>query len=78
MLLAFSGSPQSTRIFPNQVRLLYRGALEAYIATVINVVLLATIQRYRIPLQIVLAWLLYMFVLTTGRALLVWKYWRSA
>jgi signal transduction histidine kinase len=76
-LLAFPGSPQSARIFPDQVRLLYRGALEAYIATAINVVLLAAIQRYRIPSQIVLAWVLYMFVVTTGRALLVWKYWRS-
>jgi hypothetical protein len=76
-LPTFFGTPRSARILPDQVRLLYGGALEAYIATAINVVLLAAIQRSRVPPQIVLAWLLYMFEVTAGRALLVWKYWRS-
>jgi signal transduction histidine kinase len=59
------------------VKLLYGGAVEAYIATVLNVVLLAAIQRSRIPPLIVMGWLLYMLAITTGRALLVWQYWRS-
>lgn len=74
---AISVSPQNKRVFPDQVRLLYEGAGEAYIATVINVLLLAAIQHYRIAPQIVVVWLLYMLVITTGRALLVWRYWRS-
>jgi hypothetical protein len=74
---ASSGHPYSASIFPEQVRLLYRGAVEAYIATAINAVLLAAIQRDRISPQIVIVWLLYMFLVTAGRTLLVVNYWRS-
>jgi signal transduction histidine kinase len=74
---AFSSNSHSKKIFPDQVRLLYAGAIEAYIATAVNVVLLAAIQWYRIPPLIIIGWLLYMFVVTASRALLVWKYWRS-
>lgn len=76
-LLAFCGSPQNAKVFHEQVRLLYQGAVEAHIVTAINVVLLAAIQRSVIPHHIILAWVFYMFVVTTGRALLVWAYWRS-
>jgi hypothetical protein len=76
-MLSFFRSPQHSKIFPDQVRLLYGGAVEAYIATAINVILLAAVQRYHVPFYIVLTWLLYMLMVTASRGLLVWKYWQS-
>jgi hypothetical protein len=73
----FASHSHSERIFPDQVRLLYAGAIEAYIATAVNVVLLAAIQWDRIPPLMIIGWLLYMFAVTASRALLVWTYWRS-
>ena len=72
-----SGRPHSSQIFPEQVKLLYGGAVEAYIATAINAVLLALVQFGHIPLQIIVTWLTYMVFVTAGRTLLVVTYWRS-
>ena len=72
-----SGRPHSWQIFPEQVRLLYGGAVEAYIATAVNTVLLAIVQRDHISLQIIVAWLFYMALILAARTLLVVSYWRS-
>lgn len=59
------------------MRLLYRGAPESYIATLVNAVLLALIQRQQIEPSIVLSWLVYIFLVTAGLGVLVYKYWQS-
>jgi signal transduction histidine kinase len=76
-MLARSGNPLSDRIFPEQVRLLYRGAREAYIATVVNAALLVFIQVHEIAARLVVLWFVYILLITAGRALLVYAYWRS-
>lgn len=63
----------SGRVFLEQVRLLYRGAPESYIATLVNAVLLALIQRQQIEPSIVLSWLVYIFLVTAGLGVLVYS-----
>jgi hypothetical protein len=70
-MLARPGNPLSDRIFPEQVRLLYRGAREAYIATVVNAALLVFIQVHEIAARLVVLWFVYILLITAGRALLV-------
>ena len=59
------------------MRLLYRGAPESYIATIVNAILLALIQRQQIEPYIILSWLVYILLVTAGRTLLVYKYRQS-
>ena len=70
-------NPLSGRVFPEQVRLLYRGAPESYIGTILAAGLLVLIQRQQIERYIVLSWLLYILLVTVGRSLLVYRYWQS-
>ncbi len=68
---------RSSRVFSEQVRLLFRGALEAYVATVVVAALVAYIQRRVIAPSVVVAWLAYMLAVTGVRTALVYRYWRS-
>jgi signal transduction histidine kinase/ActR/RegA family two-component response regulator len=61
-----------------QIRLLYANAPFGFVATVLNVVLLALIQWQVMASPIILAWLASMLVLTTLRAVLVWRFQRNA
>ena len=65
-------------IFPEQVRLLYRGALEGLLATAINAPVLAYIQRHVIATHILGWWLFYMALVTAARAGLVYRYCHSS
>ena len=72
------GTPTHTTapdIFPQQVRLLYSGALEGLLATAINAPVLAYIQRDVIAIQVLGWWLVFMAVVTAARAGLVYRYW---
>jgi signal transduction histidine kinase/ActR/RegA family two-component response regulator len=72
-----SAGTASANIFPQQIRLLYSGGVEGLLATAINALLLAYIQRDVIAGPIVGWWLLYMALVTLARAALVYRYWRS-
>jgi signal transduction histidine kinase len=63
---------------PQQVRLLYSGALEALLATALNAPVLAYIQRDVVGAQVLGWWLVYMAAMTVARASLVYRYWRSS
>jgi signal transduction histidine kinase len=67
----------TTDIFPQQVTLLYSGALEGLIATAVNAPVLAYIQRDVIPTQVIGWWLFYMAAVTLTRAGSVYRYWAS-
>jgi len=59
-----------------QIRLLYANAPAGFIATVLNVVLLALIQWQVIDPPRIVAWLAAMLALTALRAVLVWRFQR--
>src|SRR5438093_1704315 len=61
-----------------QIRLLYANAPAGFVATVLNVVLLALIQWQVIAPPRILAWLASMLALTALRAVLVWRFQRRA
>jgi len=59
-----------------QIRLLYANAPAGFIATVVNVVLLALTQWQVIAPPVILSWLSCMLALTVLRAVLVWHFQR--
>jgi hypothetical protein len=65
-------------IYAEQIRLLYANAPAGFVATVLNVVLLALIQWPVIAAPRILVWLASMLVLTALRAVLVWCFQRHA
>ena len=67
-----------TTTYPQQVRLLYSGGLEALLATTINAPILAYIQRDVIATNILGWWLFYMAAVVLIRAWLVHRYWHSS
>jgi signal transduction histidine kinase len=60
------------------MRLLYANAPAGFVATVLNVVLLALTQWPVIALPVILAWLACMLALTGLRAVVVWQFQRYA
>ncbi len=67
----------ASRIFSGQVELLYKGAFEAYLATIVNATILAYVQSPVIRASTVISWLVYVLVVTAARAALVYRYWHS-
>ena len=65
----------ASRIFSGQVELLYKGAFEAYLATIVNATILAYVQGHVIRASTIISWLVYIFVVTAARAALVYRYW---
>src|SRR2546426_4624459 len=65
-------------IHAEQIRLLYANAPAGFVATVLNVVLLAFSQGQVIVLSRVVSWLVSMLALTALRAVLVWRFQRRA
>ncbi len=65
-------------IHAEQIRLLYANAPAGFVATVLNVVLLALIQRQVIALPRIVSWLVSMLALTALRAVLVWRFQRCS
>ena len=59
-----------------QIRLLYANAPAGFVATVLNVVLLALTQWQVIAPPVILSWLSFMLALTVLRAVLVWQFQR--
>jgi signal transduction histidine kinase/ActR/RegA family two-component response regulator len=65
-------------IYAEQIRLLYANAPAGFVATVLNVVLLALIQWPVIASPRILSWLTSMLALTALRAVLVWCFQHSS
>jgi len=65
-------------IHAEQIRLLYANAPAGFVATVLNVVLLALIQWQVIAQPRIVSWLVAMLALTALRAVLVWRFQRHA
>jgi hypothetical protein len=65
-------------IHAEQIRLLYANAPAGFVATVLNVVLLALIQWPVIAPLRIMFWLASMLALTILRAVLVWRFQRHA
>src|SRR5262245_18499227 len=65
-------------IHAEKTRLLYANAPAGFVATVLNVVLVAVIQWPVIASPRIVAWLVSMLVLTALRAGLVWRFQRCA
>ena len=61
-----------------QIRLLYANAPAGFVATVLNVVLLAWIQWPVIAPPRIVSWLASMLALTALRAVLVWRFQRCS
>jgi hypothetical protein len=61
-----------------QIRLLYENADTGSVAALIVATLLAYSQYDVIPHFIVIAWLLYVVLISAGRFLLVRRYWRAS
>ena len=61
-----------------QIRLLYANAPAGFVATVVNVMLLAWIQGQVIALPRIVVWLASMLALTALRAVLVWRFQRRS
>ena len=64
-------------IHAEQIRLLYANAPAGFVATVVNVVLLAWMQWQVIAPRRIVAWLASMLALTVLRAVLVWRFQRA-
>ena len=71
-------SQNTDSMLPEQVRLLYGGAREAFFATLLNACLLAYMQRTVLPLSVLAAWLGYIVVVTIARSILVLRYRRAS
>jgi diguanylate cyclase (GGDEF)-like protein/PAS domain S-box-containing protein len=67
-------SRYSTELFAEQVRLLYKNAPLAYIATLMNGAILAFVQSAHISVPVVLAWYGSLVLVTAIRALIVRQY----
>ena len=65
-------------IYAEQIRLLYANAPASFVATVVNVVLLALIQWPVIASPRLVIWLAAMLALTALRAVVVWRFQRRA
>src|SRR5262245_18751648 len=65
-------------IYAEQMRLLYANAPASFVATVVNVVLLALIQWPVIAPSRLVTWLAAMLALTALRAVVVWHFQRRA
>jgi hypothetical protein len=65
-------------IYAEQIRLLYANAPAGFVATVLNVGLLAAIQWQVVASPRIVAWLASMLALTALRAGLVWRFQRSS
>jgi diguanylate cyclase (GGDEF)-like protein/PAS domain S-box-containing protein len=62
-------SPHSEQLFAEQVRLLYKNALLAYVITLVNGTILVYAQSTQIPLPTLLVWLTFLFIIATVRLL---------
>ncbi|HEY7492641.1 MAG TPA: ATP-binding protein, partial [Candidatus Tectomicrobia bacterium] len=65
-------------IYAEQIRLLYANAPAGFVATVLNVVLLALIQWQVIASPHILSWVASMLALTALRVVLVWRFQHSS
>jgi signal transduction histidine kinase/CheY-like chemotaxis protein len=65
-------------VHAEQIRLLYANAPAGFVATVLNVVLLALIQWPVIAPLCIMSWLAAMLALTVLRAVLVWRFQRRS
>jgi signal transduction histidine kinase/ActR/RegA family two-component response regulator len=65
-------------IYAEQIRLLYANAPAGFVATALNVVLLALIQEPVIATPRIVSWLASMLALTALRAVLVWRFQRHS
>lgn len=68
---------RSQEVLAEQVRLVYSGAPEAYITTILNALLLTYIQRNVVASSTLLAWLAFIVVVTLVRTGVVIGYWRA-
>ena len=73
-----AGMQRTAIIYAEQIRLLYANAPAGFVATVLNVVLLALIQWQMIARPRIVSWLASMLALTALRAVLVWHFRRHA
>jgi signal transduction histidine kinase/CheY-like chemotaxis protein len=64
-------------VFSEQVRLLYRAAPEAYVATILNAMLLSYMQEPVISPTRAWNWFLYMSLIILIRSVLVYRYWHT-
>ena len=71
--------PQSraSQIFADQVQVLYRGARDASLVTVVNGAFIAYIQRDVIPSFILVPCIAYLLLAAFGRIGLAYRYWRA-
>src|SRR5438309_6313074 len=75
---ARAGMQRTEIIHAEQIRLLYTNAPAGFVATVLNVLLLALIQWSVLAPPRILSWLASMLALTALRAVLVWRFQRCA
>jgi signal transduction histidine kinase/CheY-like chemotaxis protein len=68
---------RAEEVLVEQVRLLYSSAPEAYTATILNVGLLAYVQRNVVASWVLLVWVSYMLAITLCRTGLVYRYRRA-
>src|SRR5215510_10861981 len=73
-----AGMQRTEIVHAEQIRLLYANAPAGFVATVLNVVLLALIQWPVIAPLCIMSWLALMLALTVLRAVLVWRFQRCA
>ena len=73
-----AGMQRTAIIHAEQIRLLYANAPAGFVATVLNVVLLALIQWQVIAPPRIVSWLASMLALTAWRAMLVWRFRRHS
>jgi len=69
---------RARQILAAQVRLLYRNANVGVGVTLVATAILGRLQWDVVPHPIILAWCLYMFLVSLGRFSLARRYWRSA
>lgn len=71
--------PEARRpyIFADQVQVLYRGARDASLVTVVNGIFIAYIQRDVVPSFILLPCIAYLLVTALGRVGLAYRYWHA-
>ncbi len=72
--------PQSraSQVFADQVQVLYRGARDASLVTVVNGLFIAYIQRDVIPSTILFPCIAYLLLVALGRIGLAYRYWQAA
>jgi diguanylate cyclase (GGDEF)-like protein/PAS domain S-box-containing protein len=69
-----SKASTSSDVYAEQVKLLYKNALIAYVGAVVNASLLSYIQSDYISHAIIFWWFVSILVVTVGRAFAAWRY----